>query len=77
MALGCVWRAGVSVIVNEGKGKDSPDALRKESGLEKGSIRPQLLLPQPSSQKMPKSPRTLGILRVSRGIVAPLPPTQL
>ena len=35
------------MIVNEGKGKDSPDALRKKSSLEKGSIRPQLLLPQP------------------------------
>lgn len=38
---------GVSVILEEGQGGDSPDALRKESGLEKGGIRALLLLPQP------------------------------
>ena len=44
----CVGRGvgGVCVILVEGQGGDSPDALRKESGSEKGGIKALLLLPQ-------------------------------
>jgi len=63
--------------MNEGKGKDSPDALRKEWLREGKYQAPVVAATTPLQRRCPNLPGPWEFYGISRGIVAPLPLTQL